>query len=250
MQLLDHKQWEDALTATEKLGATKNCQTTLKSLFETKGKDADRVLKKIKQTVKDYEKATAATENLQQILGLAHKSGIQHETLIEAGFARGLEYYTGMITEAYVPELEGLALGGGGRYDKLIELFGGEPTPAVGVAMGPDRIVLATEKQKINLAKKEENRILVIPLKPKMMSQAFEIASKLRTKGIAAEIEVMGRELSKALADADRRGFTHAVIAAPEEAKEAKVILRNLKKREQKTIKIDALVNEIQAQQK
>ena len=250
MQLLDHKQWEDALTAIEKLGATQHCQTTLKNLFETKGKDTDRTLKKIKQTVKAYEKATAATENLQQILDLAQKSGIQHETLIEAGFARGLEYYTGMITEAYVPELEGLALGGGGRYDKLIELFGGEPTPAVGVAMGPDRIVLATEKQNINLTQKKENRILVVPIKPEMKTQAFEIASKLRRQGIVAEIEVMGRELSKALADADRRGFTHAVIAAPKEAKEDKVILRNLKKHEQKTIKTNELVNEIQAQQK
>jgi histidyl-tRNA synthetase len=251
MQLLDHKQWEDALTATKRqCPANSCCPIILKSLFETKGKDTDRTLKKIKQTVKAYEKATAATENLQQILDLAQKSGIQHETLIEAGFARGLEYYTGMITEAYVPELEGLALGGGGRYDKLIELFGGEPTPAVGVAMGPDRIVLATEKQNINLTQKKENRILVVPIKPEMKTQAFEIASKLRRQGIVAEIEVMGRELSKALADADRRGFTHAVIAAPKEAEEDKVILRNLKKHEQKTIKTDELVNEIQAQQK
>jgi histidyl-tRNA synthetase len=250
MQLLDHKQWQDALTAIEKLGATQNCQTTLKNLFETQGKNTDRILKKIKRTVKDYEKATAATENLQQILDLDQKSGVQQETLIEAGFARGLEYYTGMITEAYVPELESLALGGGGRYDKLIELFGGEPTPAVGVAMGPDRIVLATEKQNINLAEKKETHILVIPLKPEMRPQAFEIASKLRRQGIASETEVIGRELSKALADADRRGFTHAVIAAPKEAKEDEVILRNLKKHEQKTIKTDELVNEIQVQQK
>jgi histidyl-tRNA synthetase len=247
MQLLDHKQWEDAVTATKKLGATQNCQTTLKNLFETKGKDTDRVLKKIKQTVKDYEKAVAATENLQQILDLTLKSDFQCETLIEAGFARGLEYYTGMIAEAYVPELEGLALGGGGRYDKLIELFGGEPAPAVGVAMGPDRMVLATEKQNINLIEQEETRILVVPLKPEMKTQAFEISSKLRTHGIAAEIEVMGRELSKALVDADRRGFTHTVIVAPKEAKENQVILRNLKKREQKTIKTEELVKEIHA---
>jgi histidyl-tRNA synthetase len=250
MQLLDHKQWEDALTATKRLDATQRCQTTLKSLFEIKGKDTDRILRKIKQIVKDYEKAEEAAENLQQILDLTHKSGVKHETLIEAGFARGLEYYTGMITEPYVPELEGLALGGGGRYDKLIELFGGEPTPAVGVAMGPDRIVLAAEKQNINLTQKEETRILVIPLKPEMKTQAFEVSSILRTQGIAAEIEVMGRELSKALADADRRGFTHAVIVAPKEAKDGKVILRNLKKREQKTIRRNELVKEIQAEKK
>ncbi len=248
MQLLDHKQWEEGLAATEKLGATENCQATLKSLFETKGEDTDRILKKIKQTVRSYEKAMSATENLQEILDLSGKSGLKHEILIEAGFARGLEYYTGMIEEAYVPELEGLALGGGGRYDKLIELFGGESTSAVGVALGPDRIVLASEKQNVNLIKTEETRIVVIALKLEMKALAFEIASKLRANGVTAEIEVMGRELSKALADADRRGFTHAIIAAPKEAKEDKVILRNLKKREQETIKIGDLVSEIQAQ--
>jgi len=60
---------------------------------------------------------------------------------------------------------------------------------------------------------------------------------------------VMGRELSKALADADRRGFTYAVIIAPEEAKEDEAILRDMKKREQKAVKTRALVKEIQAQQ-
>jgi histidyl-tRNA synthetase len=80
-----------------------------------------------------------------------------------------------------------------------------------------------------------------------MKPEAFEISSKLRTHGIAAEIEVMGRELSKALVDADRRGFTHTVIVAPKEAKENQVILRNLKKREQKTIKTEELVKEIHA---
>ena len=52
------------------------------------------------------------------------------------------KYYTGFIFEVYVPDLD-IALGGGGRYDRLIELFGGDPTPAVGVAHGVDRIMLA-----------------------------------------------------------------------------------------------------------
>lgn len=51
--------------------------------------------------------------------------------IVEPAFARGLEYYTGMIFEIYIPELD-IVLGGGGRYDRLIELFGGELTPAVG----------------------------------------------------------------------------------------------------------------------
>jgi len=83
--------------------------------------------------------------------------------LIEAGFARGLEYYTGMVFQPYVPELE-REVGGGGRYDKLIELFGGEPTPAVGVAHGIDRLVLATKKQKGLTKIGAERRVMVIPI--------------------------------------------------------------------------------------
>jgi histidyl-tRNA synthetase len=249
MQLLDHKEWENALTATKRLGASEHCLTTLKDLFETKGKDPARILQRIKKTVHDYEKALASVENLEQILDLTWQSGFKFETLLEAGFARGLEYYTGMIVEAYVPELEGLALGGGGRYDKLIELFGGEPTPAVGIALGPDRIVLAIEKQGVPFEVKRKTRVLVIPVNPEMKLKAMKLSATLKKEGMAAEVEVMGRELSKALADADRRGFTYAVIIAPEEAKEDKVILRDMKKREQKTVKTRTVVKEIQAQQ-
>jgi histidyl-tRNA synthetase len=249
MQLLDHKEWENALTVTKRLGASQRCLSTLKDLFETKGKDTAHVLKRVKKTVHDYEKALASVENLEQILDLTWQSGFKFETLLEAGFARGLEYYTGMIVEAYVPELEGLALGGGGRYDKLIELFGGESTPAVGIALGPDRIVLAIEKQGVPFEVKRKTRVLVIPVNPEMKPKAMKLSATLKKEGIAAEIEVMGRELSKALADADRRGFTYAVIIAPEEAKEDEAILRDMKKREQKTVKTRALVKEIQAQQ-
>lgn len=245
MQLLDHKRWEEALTLTQKLGVSQKCLTTLKNVFEIQGKDATRVLHKVKGIVQKYEKAVTAVENLQEILDITWKSGFKFEISVEAGFARGLEYYTGMIVEAYVPELKGLALGGGGRYDKLIELFGGEPTPAVGIALGPDRIVLAMEEQKIPLKVSPKKSVLVIPISKEMRARAFEFSCMLRKSGISSETEVMGRELSKALADADRRGFTHAVLIGPEEAKTDKVVLRDMKKREQKIVEIKNLVKEI-----
>ena len=129
----------------------------LESLLETKGEDAFQVLSQIKESVKDYETALDAVDNLWKILELIKDSGEQLEVVVEAGFARGLEYYTGMIFESYVPGLD-IALGGGGRYDRLIELFGGEPIPAVGVAQGIDRIVLALTKQ--NVSKKLQKRIV------------------------------------------------------------------------------------------
>jgi histidyl-tRNA synthetase len=247
MQLLDKKQWDQALTTAQNLKASRLCLKTLKTLIQTKGNDITNILNQIDEAIKNYETACKATQNLREIIELIKNNSIKAEILIEAGFARGLEYYTGMIFEAYAPELEktGLAIGGGGRYDKLIELFGGEPTPAVGVALGIDRITLAITKTKTPQDQPAKKHVIVIPLNKDMLTQANTIASTLRQKGIPTEIELMRRPFSKALSDADRRELQYAVLIGPEEAKQDKVTLRNMKNREQKTIEKEKLITEI-----
>lgn len=244
MQLLDKKQWDEALTATREFGVSQKCITTLKDILETRGKDVSRILKKIEENVRHYESAVAAVENLREITEFAKESDAKFEMLIEAGFARGLEYYTGMIFEPYIPDMD-IALSGGGRYDKLIELFGGEPTPAVGVAQGIDRLALAVKKQKGSPKISERKRIVIIPIGEKLRARVLELSLVLRRVGIPVEVEVMGRTVSKALQDADRKGVTHAVIVGAEELKEDKVVLREMKKREQRTVKIRNLSQEI-----
>jgi len=244
MQLLDKKLWEEALTVIRGSGASQSCLATLKKVFEIRGKDFSQTLKRAEESVQDYEKAVAAVENLREILELTAESGVKLEVAIEAGFARGLEYYTGMIFEAYVPEIE-IALSGGGRYDKLIELFGSEPTPALGVAQGIDRIVLAMKKQRIRPKIAMEKRVVIVPVNKEFMAKAIELSSMLRSAGLSAEVEVMGRTVSKALSDADKRAVAHAIIVGPEELKEEKVVLRDMKKREQRVVEIKNLSKEI-----
>ncbi|MBE0512084.1 histidine--tRNA ligase [Candidatus Bathyarchaeota archaeon] len=243
MQLLDKKRWEEALTVARSADASQNCLTTLKKVFETKGKDAFQVLKRAEESVQEYEKSVAAVENLREILELTRESGVKLEVMIEAGFARGLEYYTGMVFEPYVPEIE-MALSGGGRYDKLIELFGGEPIPAVGVAQGVDRIVLAMKKQR-GPPKIAKEKVVVIPVDEEYVAKAMELSSILRNAELSVEVEVMRRAVSKALSDADRRAVAYAVIVGPEELKEGKVVLRDMKKREQRVVEIKNLCEEI-----
>lgn len=245
-QLLDKKSWADALAVASEAGVSQKCLATLESLFETSGEDAFKVLESVKETVQDYESALAAVDNLWKILELIKDSGTQLEVLVEAGFARGLEYYTGMIFEAYIPGLD-IALGGGGRYDKLIELFGGEPIPAVGVAQGIDRIVLALTKQEVSPKTAKEKSVVVISVKEELMAKALELSAMLRNWGLPVEVAVMGRSISRALADADRRGVAYAVIVGPKELKEEKVVLREMKKSTQRTVKISNLTEEILA---
>ena len=245
MQKLDKKLWDEALRMLESLKVSKNCLETLRNLIKVKGRKISEMMERIRKNVKDYEEALVATENLEEILNITFTSGTKFEVSIEPAFARGLEYYTGMIFEVFVPELE-IALGGGGRYDRLIELFGGEPTPAVGVAHGIDRITLAMEKQKIKPKIPKEPLVFVIPIDNTLKAKALELAGQLRLKGINVEVEVMGRKLARALQDADRRGATHAIIVAPKELKEGKVVFRNMQLRVQKAIEIENLLKEIQ----
>jgi histidyl-tRNA synthetase len=243
MQLMDKKQYDDALKLVKDAGVSSKCVATLRKLIELKGGKVFETIEKMKKYVESYEKAVDSTENLEEILKLVLESKCKIDIAVDAGFSRGLEYYTGMIFEVYVPELD-IALGGGGRYDRLIELFGGEPTPAVGIAHGLDRIMLAVQRQK-TLKIEEENRVMVIPVTSELRGEALKISRLLRKADISVEVEVMGRKMAKALEDADRRKMNYAIIVGERELKENAVVLRDLTKREQAVVKIDKIVKNI-----
>jgi histidyl-tRNA synthetase len=239
LQLMDKKEYDKAF----RLIKQEKCRKILQGLLELNGNTAFETVKKMKKHVAGYEKAVVAAENLLDILKLVTESGCPIET-VEPAFARGLEYYTGMVFEVYVPELD-TALGGGGRYDRLIEVFGGEPTPAVGVAHGLDRIALAMQTQKAALSTRREKRAVVIPVKQELKAEALKISQMLRTAGISVEFEVMGRKMTKALEDADRRNVDYAVIVGEKELKEGAVVIRDMAKHEQITIEIGRLAEKI-----
>lgn len=244
MQLMDKKQYEDAIKLVEEAGASNKSLKVISQLVECKGTDVWKVVKEMETIVRDYDMAAAAIQNLREILALVTGSASQTEMIVDAGLARGLEYYTGMVFEVFAPELH-IALGGGGRYDKLVQLFGGEPTPAVGVAHGLDRIALATQTQKIPTQAERKKPVFMIPINEEMRVEALKIAQLLREAGIAVEVEAMGRKMTKALEDADRRKMDYAIIIGEREVKENAVVVRDLAKRQQRTVKIEKIFDEL-----
>lgn len=239
LQRMDKKEYDLAL----KLVESEKCRTTLQGLIDIKGKDWRDTVEQVKTLVVGYEKAKTAAENLSEVLTLITSSTDLCLT-VDPAFARGLEYYTGMIFEINIPQLE-IALGGGGRYDRLIEAFGGEPTPAVGCAHGIDRIAIALQTQNADLTAKTEKRAVVIPITESVKTEALKIAQSLRDQNVAVEFEVMGRKMGKALEDADKRSLDYAVIVGERELKEGTVVVKDLKKREQTAIAIANLAEKI-----
>ena len=239
MQLLDTKQWENALQKAKSFGVSTNGISTLKKIFRIEGKDTSKILQETKTLLEGYLSATKAIENLVKIIDLCKQSKIGECMVVEPRFARGLEYYTGMIFEVLVPVMD-ISLGGGGRYDRLVEMFGGESTPAVGVAHGLDRISLTLEKQG-SLPDVSKPLISLIPIGNDVVPKALEVASQLRRQGLFVELEIMGRSITRALQDADRRGVTFAIIIGPKEVAEGKIMLRNLKTRKQDLVDLQRL---------
>ncbi len=242
MQLLDAKRWKQAIAAAKTLNVSEKGVEALNAILAAKGKNAPELIAQIKEKLKDYPASVKAAENLQQIVDVC-KAVTEFDMLIDAGFARGLEYYTGMIFEVLVPQID-VSLGGGGRYDKLVEQFGGEPSPAVGVAHGLDRIALAMDKQDV-VPKFPKRSVTVIPVEEKEVSKALETALRLRSEGIAVEVEIMGRSVSRALQDANRRKSIYTIILGPKELEEGKVMLRDMKNHQQQLIEVEDLLRKL-----
>jgi histidyl-tRNA synthetase len=131
---------------------------------------------------------------------------------------RGLDYYTRTTFEYFRPGSEGQqdALGGGGRYDRLIELLGGRSTPGIGFALGVDRIVLARAAEGVPPEAEPVPVAVVVGISPEATAARLRIATELRAAGISARAELSQRKLGKQLEAAAREGAHFAVIVGDE----------------------------------
>lgn len=246
MQLLDKRDWEGALGLIRGFGVREECLEIMKKIIEIRGYNRDKVMDDVAKVLKDCPESISALNNLKEIIELVEYADARAKIFFEAGFARGLEYYTGIIFEVYVPGMD-MAIGGGGRYDKLIGIFGGGDIPAVGVALGVDRFMLAMERQGASLPRLQRERVLVVPVSEELSTESIRIASFLREHGITSEVEVMGRSLSRALSDASRRNITHAIIVGLREIETGKVILRDMRSKRQEEVEINNLPSKIRS---
>ena len=167
--------------------------------------------------------------------------------VVDHCLVRGLDYYTRTVFEVQ-PEAEGAqsTLGGGGRYDYLIEELGGNPTPAMGFASGMERIVLNLKKQGIAIPALPQPQVFVAYLGDEARSEAVRLASVLRRAGTGVIEAVAGKSLKAQLRQANTLNVSYAVIIGEQEVKTGTVVLRNMATSEQKTIPVVQLPEHLQ----
>lgn len=173
--------------------------------------------------------------------------GVAEFVEFDASVVRGLDYYTGTVFEAQDREGEFRAILGGGRYDNLVETVGGNRVPGVGFAAGDYVLEIVLNKfGKIPEVSPNKTQVLVTVFDSSFLKDSLKIATNLQSLGFNAEVYPRTQvKLDKQLKYANDRRIPFAVIVGPDEVSQNLVTLRDLRKREQKTISHESLSNEI-----
>lgn len=230
------------LEELDKISDSKESSQKLLDLTSIKGAPSE-VISKARELVEGIKKGLDACEALSSIVEYAEGYGITGDIVVDLGLARGLDYYTGPVFEVYAEgfENEG-SIAGGGRYDELIEIFGGEPTPMTGVSLGLDRLVALLERtgvfEGLNLAP----RVYVVSASESVRPKAIEVTQQLRRAGVSTDMDLLSRGMRKQLDNANTKGVSKVVIVGERELAEGCVAVRDMSTAEQKKVKIEELL--------
>jgi histidyl-tRNA synthetase len=176
----------------------------------------------------------------------AHLDALGIGYRLEPALVRGLDYYTRTAFEFYRRGAEGQqsALGGGGRYDGLVELLGGRPTPGIGFGVGLDRVVLALEERGAPARGATGPLAVVVGADPSATASRLAVATELRAAGLHARADLGVRRLGRQLEAAAKEQAHFAVILGDEQA-DGQVQLRDLQAGTQRPVALVDLVREL-----
>lgn len=192
---------------------------------------------------------SAAVKQLELLLVLCESYGIVDWIVFDASVVRGLAYYTGVVFEAFDRRGELRAIAGGGRYDKLLQTFGGDPTPACGFGFGDAVIVeLLKERNVLPSFESAEFDTVVFAMNADLYPAAISVAAKLRQAGQSVDLVLDDKKPKWAFKHADRIGAKYCAIVAPDEFERGEVSLKDLTLGNQLSIKIDALGEWVKSQ--
>lgn len=244
-QSSDSNVMTDMLRAIDKI--QKKSKSDILTEFEKKGYAEDKL-----QQILDFSEIKGSPNEISSMLNVTDLDGWNdlmqlYESLnargvnniqINFGIVRGLDYYSGIVFEAFDGSSDLGSLVGGGRYDNLPSTFGRTDIGATGVAGGVERIILTLDEQGI-LNISDETRVSVLYANDDVKKDAINITSKLRQLRIPVDIDLNGRSLKKQMENSLNSKFV--VIVAPNEISQGNIILKNMLKRTEEEIPLTKL---------
>jgi histidyl-tRNA synthetase len=186
-----------------------------------------------------------------RVLEYLDEAGVSYN--LNPQLVRGLDYYTKTVFE-FFPESSGEAdgggkpdaLGGGGRYDGLVEILGGRPTPACGVALGVERLILKLKEPNANVPPLKVPDVFIAQLGEQARKKAFGLIESLRRAGVSLSHSLSKEGLKKQLELANKLGAKYALILGQKEVLDGTAIIRDMDGGTQEIINFDKIVQEVQ----
>ncbi|HEX8266352.1 MAG TPA: histidine--tRNA ligase [Pyrinomonadaceae bacterium] len=195
--------------------------------------------------------ARKAITDLQMIISFSENFAYRNQIKIDPSLVRGLSYYTGAIFEINVPDLAG-SLGGGGRYDGLIGMFGKEEIPACGFSLGLERILVVMDERGMfqeleekGLLKAKPADVLVTIWNEETIADSLELANDLRAQGLCVVVYPEADKLGKQFKYASSIGVSAVAILGDDERANNAVTIKYLETGEQETISRERLSTEL-----
>ena len=188
------------------------------------------------------------SEDSRRNFGMVQKylTGMGISFTINPRMVRGLDYYTGTTFEFIHPDLGAQSgIGGGGRYDGLMEILGGQSLSGIGFGLGVDRALLAAIAEKTVPASEFISDLFIIPLGDSAMEYALRIANQLRSEKLSVELAFGDRSLKGAMKAADKSGARFAIVLGDSELEQGTVSLKRMSDGEVTSVKITELRTEL-----
>jgi histidyl-tRNA synthetase len=165
---------------------------------------------------------------------------------VDNKLVRGLDYYTHTAFEIMAPDIGAQSsVGGGGRYNGLVEACGGPSLPGIGYALGIERIILAMEKQGVQVSSPPGPDVFVAVLDPQVKTKAFEILFGLRAKGIAVDQDYQNRSLKAQMKYASKTGARYTLFVGGDELQRGSAILREMATGNQEEVPLEKATEHI-----
>jgi histidyl-tRNA synthetase len=173
--------------------------------------------------------AMDAIEDLRKLVGFLGDSPLTIKLELDLSLARGLDYYTGCIFEAIIPDSGIGSVSGGGRYDNLTDIFGLKDVSGVGISFGVDRLYEIFETQNLWPSDKSANQsVLICHFDLESQRYGIGVAQQLRKAGISTLVYPDKKRINKQLDFANNKEFSHAIVIGQDEMESAVLTMKNL----------------------
>lgn len=239
MGLIDKGNPEELGEFLKTIEIDEDTEKILLMVIEMKGKS--EILETVKSEVKGRELSLKALDEFSALLKTLDDFGMDNY-VVNLGIARGLDYYSGMVFEIYVPKLGAQKqICGGGTYN-LVETFGGEKVESTGFAFGFDRLMNALLHEDKEITISPSSDVFVAPISDSTRSKSFEIAQNLRKSGISTEVDLSRKKLKKILSYADNLGIKKVILIGERDLLEGKLTVKDMVSGEQELIPLEEVV--------